>query len=153
MLVSYKWLNEYVDVKDVAPKDLADRLSLTGIEVEGLESPEAGLKKIVVGDVKECIPHPDSDHLSICQVNVGEEELSQIVCGAPNIKAGVKVIVALPGSRIAGNVKIKKGKMRGQVSNGMICSLQELGYSDSVIPKEYSEGIYYLPQDAIAGEL
>lgn len=152
MLVSYKWLNEYVDVKDVAPKDLADRLSLTGIEVEGLESPEAGLKKIVVGDVKECIPHPDSDHLSICQVNVGEEELSQIVCGAPNIKAGVKVIVALPGSRIAGNVKIKKGKMRGQVSNGMICSLQELGYSDSVIPKEYSEGIYYLPQDAIAGE-
>lgn len=152
MLVSYKWLNEYVDVKDVTPKDLADRLSLTGIEVEGLESPEEGLKKIVVGDVKECIPHPDSDHLSICQVDIGEEELSQIVCGAPNIKAGVKVIVALPGSRIAGNVKIKKGKMRGQVSNGMICSLQELGYSDSVIPKEYAEGIYYLPEEAIVGE-
>lgn len=152
MLVSYKWLNEYVDVKDVAPKELADRLSLTGIEVEGLESPEDGLKKIVVGDVKECIPHPDSDHLSICQVDVGAEELSQIVCGAPNIKAGIKVIVAMPGSRIAGNVKIKKGKMRGQVSNGMICSLQELGYSDSVIPKEYAEGIYYLPQNAIAGE-
>ncbi|MGM0173758.1 phenylalanine--tRNA ligase subunit beta [Enterococcus sp. DIV0800] len=151
MLVSYKWLNEYVDVKDVAPKDLADRLSLTGIEVEGLESPEDGLKKIVVGDVKECIPHPDSDHLSICQVDIGEEELSQIVCGAPNIKAGVKVIVALPGSRIAGNVKIKKGKMRGQVSNGMICSLQELGFSDSVIPKEYADGIYYLPEDAEVG--
>lgn len=152
MLVSYKWLNEYVDVKDVAPKELADRLSLTGIEVEGLESPEEGLKKIVVGDVKECIPHPDSDHLSVCQVDIGEDELSQIVCGAPNIKAGVKVIVALPGSRIAGNVKIKKGKMRGQVSNGMICSLQEVGYSDSVIPKEYAEGIYYLPSNAIAGE-
>ncbi|MEG0373246.1 MAG: phenylalanine--tRNA ligase subunit beta, partial [Enterococcus sp.] len=151
MLVSYKWLNEYVDVKDVAPKELADRLSLTGIEVEGLESPEDGLKKIVVGDVKECIPHPDSDHLSICQVDIGEEELSQIVCGAPNIKAGVKVIVALPGSRIAGNVKIKKGKMRGQVSNGMICSLQELGFSDSVIPKEFSDGIYYLPEDAKVG--
>lgn len=118
MLVSYKWLNEYVDVKDVAPKELADRLSLTGIEVEGLESPEEGLKKIVVGDVKECIPHPDSDHLSVCQVDIGEDELSQIVCGAPNIKAGVKVIVALPGSRIAGNVKIKKGKCAGKFLMG-----------------------------------
>lgn len=152
MLVSYKWLNEYVDLKEVAPIELADRLSLTGIEVEGLESPANGLKKIVVGDVKECIPHPDSDHLSICQVDIGEAELSQIVCGAPNIKAGVKVIVALPGSRIAGNIKIKKGKMRGQVSNGMICSLQELGYSESVIPKEYSEGIYYLPANSVVGE-
>ncbi|MDT2595705.1 phenylalanine--tRNA ligase subunit beta [Enterococcus dongliensis] len=152
MLVSYKWLNEYVDIKGVTPQELADRLSLTGIEVEGVEIPQEGLKKIVVGDVKECIPHPDSDHLSICQVDIGEEELSQIVCGAPNIKAGVKVIVALPGSRIGGNVKIKKGKMRGQVSNGMICSLQELGFSDSVIPKEYAEGIYYLPEDALAGK-
>jgi phenylalanyl-tRNA synthetase beta chain len=110
------------------------------------------LKKIVVGEVKECVPHPDSDHLSICQVDIGESELSQIVCGAPNIKSGIKVIVALPGSRIAGNVKIKKGKMRGQQSNGMICSLQELGYSDSVIPKEYAEGIYYLPTDAEVGK-
>lgn len=152
MLVSYKWLNEYVDLKDITPTELADRLSLTGIEVEGLESPEEGLKKIVVGDVKECVPHPDSDHLSICQIDIGEEELSQIVCGAPNIKAGVKVIVALPGSRIGGNVKIKKGKMRGQVSNGMVCSLQELGYGESVIPKEYAEGIYYMPENAVAGE-
>lgn len=152
MFVSYKWLNEYVDLKGITPQELADRLSLTGIEVEGVEVPENGLKKIVVGDVKECIPHPDSDHLSICQVDIGEEELSQIVCGAPNVKAGIKVIVALPGSRIAGNVKIKKGKMRGQVSNGMICSLQELGYSDSVIPKEFADGIYYLPQDAVPGE-
>ena len=152
MLVSYKWLNEYVDLKDITPTELADRLSLTGIEVEGLESPEEGLKKIVVGDVKECVPHPDSDHLSICQIDIGEEELSQIVCGAPNIKAGVKVIVALPGSRIGGNVKIKKGKMRGQVSNGMVCSLQELGHGESVIPKEYAEGIYYMPENAVAGE-
>jgi phenylalanyl-tRNA synthetase beta chain len=98
------------------------------------------------------VPHPDSDHLSICQVDIGEEELSQIVCGAPNVKAGIKVIVALPNSRIAGNVKIKKGKMRGQVSNGMICALQEIGYSDSVVPKEYAEGIYYMPQDAVNGE-
>ncbi|MGX7195252.1 phenylalanine--tRNA ligase subunit beta [Enterococcus olivae] len=152
MLVSYKWLNKYLDLSSVSPQELADKMSVTGIEVEGVEVPEEGLKKIVVGEVVECVDHPDSDHLHICQVNIGEEELSQIVCGAPNVKAGIKVIVALPNSRITGNVKIKKGKMRGQVSNGMICSLQEIGYSDSVIPKEYSEGIQYLPQDAVPGE-
>ena len=152
MLVSYKWLNKYVDLAKVTPQELADKMSVTGIEVEGVEVPEEGLKKIVVGEVVECVDHPDSDHLHICQVNIGEEELSQIVCGAPNVKAGIKVIVALPNSRIAGNVKIKKGKMRGQVSNGMICSLEEIGYSDSVIPKEYAEGIQYLPEDAVPGE-
>lgn len=152
MLVSYKWLNEYLDLSKVTAKELADQMSLTGIEVEAATRPMDGLKKIVVGEVKECVPHPDSDHLSICQVDIGEEELSQIVCGAPNVKAGIKVIVALPGSRIAGNVKIKKGKMRGQVSNGMICSLQEIGYTDNVIPKEYSEGIQYLPEDAVCGD-
>ena len=152
MLVSYKWLNEYLDLSKITAKELADQMSLTGIEVEAVTRPMDGMKKIVVGEVKECVPHPDSDHLSICQVDIGEEELSQIVCGAPNVKAGIKVIVALPGSRIAGNVKIKKGKMRGQVSNGMICSLQEIGYADNVIPKEYSEGIQYLPEDAVCGD-
>lgn len=152
MLVSYKWLSEYLDLSEISAKELSDQMSLTGIEVEGIEVPEEGLKKIVVGEVKECVPHPNSDHLSICQVDIGEEELSQIVCGAPNVKVGIKVIVALPGSRITGNQKIKKGKMRGEVSNGMICSLQELGYSDSVIPKAYSEGIYYMPQDAVNGD-
>ncbi|MFK4565785.1 phenylalanine--tRNA ligase subunit beta [Enterococcus sp. UD-01] len=151
MLVSYKWLSEYLDLSNISAKELADQMSLTGIEVEGIEQPEAGLKKIVVGEVKECVPHPNSDHLSICQVDVGEEELSQIVCGAPNVKAGIKVIVALPGARIVGNQKIKKGKMRGEVSNGMICSLQELGYSDNVIPKAYAEGIYYMPAEAVNG--
>lgn len=152
MLVSYKWLSEYLDLSKISAKELSDQMSLTGIEVEGVEVPEEGLKKIVVGEVKECIPHPNSDHLSICQVDIGEEELSQIVCGAPNVKVGIKVIVALPGSRITGNQKIKKGKMRGEVSNGMICSLQELGYSDNVIPKAYSDGIYYMPADAINGD-
>jgi phenylalanyl-tRNA synthetase beta chain len=151
MLVSYKWLSEYLDLSNISAKELADQMSLTGIEVEGVEQPEAGLKKIVVGEVKECVPHPNSDHLSICQVDVGEEELSQIICGAPNVKAGIKVIVALPGARIVGNQKIKKGKMRGEVSNGMICSLQELGYSDNVIPKAYAEGIYYMPAEAVNG--
>lgn len=151
MLVSYKWLSEYLDLSKISAKELSDKMSVTGIEVEGVEIPEDGLKKIVVGEVKECIPHPNSDHLSICQVDIGEEKLSQIVCGAPNVKAGIKVIVALPGSRITGNQKIKKGKMRGEVSNGMICSLQELGYSDNVIPKAYSDGIYYLPDEAVNG--
>ncbi|CAM3315045.1 phenylalanine--tRNA ligase subunit beta [Vagococcus fessus] len=152
MLVSYKWLNELVDLSSVTPDELADKMSRTGIEVEEVNVPEEGLKKIVVGDVKECVPHPDSDHLSICQIDVGEEELYQIVCGAPNIAAGKKVIVALPNSRIDGNVKIKKGKMRGEVSLGMVCSLQELGYGDSVVPKAYAEGIYFMPEEANAGE-
>lgn len=152
MLVSYKWLNQYLDLSGITADELADRMSLTGIEVEGVTRLSEGLKKIVTGDVLECVPHPDSDHLSICQVNVGEEEPYQIICGAPNIKAGVKVIVAMPGARIAGNVKIKKGKMRGQASNGMICSLQELGYEDSVIPKEVADGIFYMPEDAKVGE-
>lgn len=152
MLVSYKWLNEYLDLAAVSPQELADKMSVTGIEVEGVTQPAAGLKKIVVGKITACVPHPDSDHLSVCQVDVGETEDIQIVCGAPNVKAGIKAIVALPGARITGNVKIKKGKMRGQASNGMICSLQELGYADSVIPKEYADGIYYLPENATPGD-
>ncbi len=152
MLVSYKWLKKLVDLENITPDELADKMSRSGIEVEDVVVPEDGLKKIVVGDVKECKPHPDSDHLSITQVDVGEDELFQIVCGAPNIQAGKKVIVALPNSRITGNVKIKKGKMRGEVSLGMICSLDELGYTSSVVPKEYADGIYFLPGEAIPGE-
>ncbi|WEG72681.1 phenylalanine--tRNA ligase subunit beta [Vagococcus intermedius] len=152
MLVSYKWLNEMLDLSQVSAEELADKMSRTGIEVEEVKIPEQGLKKIVVGDVKECVPHPDSDHLSICQVDVGEDELYQIVCGAPNVEAGKKVIVAMPNSRITGNTKIKKGKMRGVVSMGMLCSLDELGYSDSVVPKEFSDGIYIMPEEAIPGE-
>ncbi|SJZ38564.1 phenylalanyl-tRNA synthetase beta subunit [Pilibacter termitis] len=151
MLVSTKWLKELVDY-DLTPQELADKMSLTGIEVEGIEVKSEGLKKIVVGNVLECVPHPDSDHLSICQVDVGESELYQIVCGAPNVKSGIKVIVALPSARIAGNYKIKKGKIRGEVSLGMICSLTEIGFSDSVVPKEYADGIYYLPENAEVGK-
>ncbi|MDM8213133.1 phenylalanine--tRNA ligase subunit beta [Enterococcus hirae] len=152
MLVSYDWLKEYIDLDNVAPHDLADQMSLTGIEVEGIEVPGDGLKKIVIGEVKECVPHPDSDHLKICQVDVGEEEPLQIICGAPNVAEGQKVITALVGARIGDNVKIKRGKIRGIVSNGMLCALQELGISDSVTPKEYSDGIYILPKTAIVGD-
>ncbi|MDR0691125.1 MAG: phenylalanine--tRNA ligase subunit beta [Streptococcaceae bacterium] len=152
MLVSYKWLSEMLDLTKATPQELGDKMSLTGIEVESVTHLADGLKKLVVGFVKECIPHADSDHLSICQVDVGKSEPYQIVCGAPNIKAGIKVIVALPGARIAGNTKIKKGKMRGVASLGMICSLQELGFAEAVVPKEFTDGIYYLPEEAVIGD-
>ena len=150
MLVSYKWLKELVDV-DVTTQELSEKMSTTGIEVEGVESPSDGLSKLVVGEILSCEEVPET-HLKVCKVNTGDEELRQIICGAPNVQAGIKVIVALPGARIANNHKIKKGKIRGMESLGMICSLQELGISDSVIPKEYSEGIQFLPEDAVPGD-
>lgn len=150
MLVSYKWLKELVDI-DVPSQELAEKMSTTGIEVEGVESPAAGLSKIVVGEILSCEDVPET-HLHVCQVNVGEEEARQIVCGAPNVRAGIKVMVALPGARIADNYKIKKGKIRGLESLGMICSLGELGISDSVVPKEFADGIQILPQDAVPGD-
>lgn len=152
MKVSTKWLNEYVPVADLEPLALAEKIERTAVEVASTGKLEDGLKKIVVGYTLDVKDHPNSDHLHICQVDIGEEEPSQIVCGAPNIKAGQKVIVALPNSRIAGNVKIKRGKMRGEVSEGMICALQELGFPESVVPKEFADGIYVLPEDAKPGE-
>ncbi|QTU83345.1 phenylalanine--tRNA ligase subunit beta [Carnobacteriaceae bacterium zg-C25] len=155
MFVSKKWLNELIDVSTVKANELADKLSTTGIEVEGVENIASGLKNIVVGYTHEVVDHPDSDHLHICQVEVGDAHVEggmlQIVCGASNIAAHQKVIVALPGARIVDNIKIKKGKIRGQVSNGMICSLDELGVSSNVVPKAYSEGIFVLPEDAPIG--
>ena len=151
MLVSYKWLKELVDV-DVLSEELAEKMSTTGIEVEGVSSPAEGLSNIVVGEVVSCEDVPET-HLHVCQVNVGEEVLRQIVCGAPNVRAGIKVIVALPGARIVDNYKIKKGKIRGLESLGMICSLGELGISDSIVPKEFSEGIQILPEEAVPGDL
>lgn len=150
MLVSYKWLKELVDVT-VLSEELAEKMSTTGIEVEGVSSPAEGLSKIVVGEVIRCEDVAET-HLHVCQVNVGEEALRQIVCGAPNIRAGIKVMVALPGARIADNYKIKKGKIRGLESLGMICSLGELGISDSVVPKEFSDGIQILPEEAVPGD-
>ena len=141
MDVSYDWLKELVNIP-VSPEELADKVSRTGIEVDDVKHPDAGLKKIVVGKVLAIKPHPNSDHLNLCQVDVGEDEPRQIVCGAPNVAAGQTVIVALPGARIADNVKIKKGKMRGEESLGMICALQEIGFNENVVPKAYLNGIY-----------
>ncbi|MGT2775463.1 phenylalanine--tRNA ligase subunit beta [Streptococcus hyovaginalis] len=150
MLVSYKWLKELVDI-DVPSSELAEKMSTTGIEVEGVETPAEGLSKLVVGHVISCEDVPET-HLHLCQVDTGDEELRQIVCGAPNVKVGIKVIVALPGARIADNYKIKKGKIRGMESLGMICSLQELGLPESIIPKAFSDGIQILPEDAVPGD-
>lgn len=150
MLVSYKWLKELVDI-DVPSSELAEKMSTTGIEVEGVEIPAEGLSKLVVGHVISCEDVPET-HLHLCQVDTGDEEPRQIVCGAPNVKAGIKVIVALPGARIADNYKIKKGKIRGMESLGMICSLQELGLPESIIPKAFSDGIQILPEAAVPGD-
>lgn len=150
MLVSYKWLKELVDI-DVSSAELAERMSTTGIEVEGVEVPAEGLSKLVVGHVISCEDVPET-HLHLCQVDTGDEEPRQIVCGAPNVTAGIKVIVAIPGARIADNYKIKKGKIRGMESLGMICSLQELGLPESIIPKEFSDGIQILPENAVPGD-
>lgn len=150
MLVSYKWLKELVDV-DTTTDQLAEKMSTTGIEVEGVNIPAQGLSNLVVGHILSCEEVPDT-HLHVCMVDTGDDEPRQIICGAPNVKAGIKVIVALPGARIADNYKIKKGKIRGLESLGMICSLQELGLPDAIIPKEYADGIQFLPEDAVPGE-
>ncbi|HWK24810.1 MAG TPA: phenylalanine--tRNA ligase subunit beta [Ureibacillus sp.] len=151
MLVSLNWLKQYVDIESIAPEELAEKITRSGIEVDAVIDRSQGMTNVVVGYVVSKVKHPDADKLNICQVEVGEGDIRQIICGAPNVDAGQKVIVALPGARLPGGVKIKKAKMRGQESNGMICSLQELGVEGRVVPKAYAEGIYVLPEDAVAG--
>lgn len=146
MLLSLNWIKEYLDLP-VNIQELAKKTTMTSQEVEQIIDPSQGLKKIVVGKTHEVKPLPGSDHLKICQVAVGEANLIQIICGAPNIAADQYVIVALPGARIKDNLKIKRSKMRGYESNGMICSLEEIGFNNSVVPKEYVNGIYVFPDD------
>lgn len=154
MKVSYNWLDQYLDLRanKIDPHDLANKIVLQSVDLNGTYSPSDGLKKIVVGYVQDVQPHPNSDHLHLCQVDVGEDDPIQIVCGAPNVQAGKKVIVALHGARIADNVKIKRGKIRGEESNGMLCALQEIGFSEKTAPKDYEEGIWFLPDDAKVGD-
>ncbi|MBA1393449.1 phenylalanine--tRNA ligase subunit beta, partial [Lactobacillus sp. XV13L] len=146
MLVSYQWLQDFVKL-DQEPVKLGEKITRTGVEVAEVRHPQEGLKKLVVGHITDCKPI-EGTHLSVTQVDVGESEDCQIVCGAPNVASGEDVIVALPGARIAGNVKIKKGKLRGVESNGMICGLQEIGFADGVVPAKYADGIYVFPADA-----
>lgn len=130
MLLSLNWLREFVPYTGDA-QTLADRLTMLGLEVEEIGRPFASLEKIVVGFVAECAAHPSSDHLSVCRVDIGAGDLLDIVCGAPNVAAGQKVPVAPVGTVMPGGLEIKKAKLRGQTSCGMICSEREMGLGDN----------------------
>lgn len=152
MFVSYKWLQDYVDLSGITPDELAEKITRSGIEVEGVEVPSEGIQNVVIGHVLSCEKHPEADKLNICKVDVGEEEPVQIICGAANVGKDQKVAVAKVGAVLPGNFKIKKAKLRGEGSNGMICSLQELGVEGKLVPKEFAEGIFNFSKDAIVGE-
>jgi phenylalanyl-tRNA synthetase beta chain len=151
MLVSYKWLQEYVDLTGITAKELAEKITKSGIEVESVEVLNKGVKGVVVGHVLEREQHPNADKLSKCLVDIGEGEPVQIICGAPNVAKGQKVAVAKVGAVLPGNFKIKKAKLRGEESHGMICSLQELGIESKLVAKEYADGIFVFPSDAPVG--
>jgi phenylalanyl-tRNA synthetase beta chain len=151
MKVSLKWLSDYVDVSGVAAEDLAERITRSGIEVDSVEERNQGVSGVVVGHVVSREQHPDADKLSVCKVDVGSGKLLQIVCGAKNVAAGQKVPVALVGANLPDGLKIKRAKLRGVESQGMICSARELGLNDRLLPKELQEGILVLPEDAAVG--
>ena len=160
MNTSMSWIKAYIPDLDVTPEEYTDAMTLTGTKVEGYKKLDACLDKIVVGEVLTCEEHPNSDHLHICTVGVGQEEPLQIVCGAPNVRAGQKVPVVLVGGHVAGThsggssdggVEIKSGKLRGVESFGMICSIDELGSSSEFYPEAPSDGIYVFPEDTEVG--
>ena len=147
MKLSYNWLKDYL-VCDLTPQQIADAMTSIGIEVDGVEEEEqvpGGLAGVVVAKVVECEPHPDSDHLHVTKVDAGTGELLTVVCGAPNVAAGQKVLFAQLGTVLPGDFKIKKSKIRGIESLGMICAEDELGIGTS------HEGIMVLPEDAVIG--
>lgn len=150
MLISNEWLKDYVDA-GVNVEDLAERITRTGIEVDDMIDYTKDIKNLVVGYIQSKEKHPDADKLNICQVDIGEEEPVQIVCGAPNVDAGQHVIVAKVGGRLPGGIKIKRAKLRGERSEGMICSLQEIGISSNVVPKAYENGIFVFPTEVEPG--
>ncbi|CAA3825296.1 Phenylalanyl-tRNA synthetase beta chain [Staphylococcus aureus] len=150
MLISNEWLKEYVTIDD-SVSNLAERITRTGIEVDDLIDYTKDIKNLVVGFVKSKEKHPDADKLNVCQVDIGEDEPVQIVCGAPNVDVGQYVIVAKVGGRLPGGIKIKRAKLRGERSEGMICSLQEIGISSNYIPKSFESGIYVFSEAQVPG--
>ncbi|HAR5137739.1 TPA: phenylalanine--tRNA ligase subunit beta [Staphylococcus aureus] len=150
MLISNEWLKEYVTIDD-SVSNLAERITRTGIEVDDLIDYTKDIKNLVVGFVKSKEKHPDADKLNVCQVDIGEDEPVQIVCGAPNVDAKQYVIVAKVGGRLPGGIKIKRAKLRGERSEGMICSLQEIGISSNYIPKSFESGIYVFSEAQVPG--
>ncbi|MDO4601529.1 MAG: phenylalanine--tRNA ligase subunit beta [Eubacteriales bacterium] len=160
MNTSLSWIKKYVPELDVTAQEYTDAMTLSGTKVEGYLQLDADLEKIVIGQIEKIERHPDADKLIICQVNVGNETV-QIVTGAPNVKEGDKVPVVLDGGRVAGGhdgkpvpggVKIKKGKLRGVDSYGMMCSIEELGSTREMYPEAPEYGIYIFPEDAVVGE-
>lgn len=147
-MISLNWVKDYVDIESEDLKELAVKITKAGINVEKVITNH--IDHLVIGEVLECIDHPNSDHLHICKVNVGNE-VTQIVCGASNVRAGIKVIVALPGAILPGNFEIKKGSIRGEESNGMICALFELGLEEKT-EENYNKGIHELDSNAPVGE-
>ena len=151
MKLSMNWLKDYVD-KSFDPKEYSDKMTLTGSKVEGYERLGEEISKVVVGKLISVEKHPDSDHLLICMVDVGEAEPLQIVTGAQNVKPGEYVPVALNGSTLPGGITIKSGKLRGVVSNGMLCSLGELGLTVNDFPYAEENGIFLLKEDCKVGD-
>lgn len=151
MDISLKVLNRYIKVDDQDPKELADKITSIGLEVEGMHNLANG-NNMTIGYVLECVPHPDSDHLNVCKVEVKPGEIRQIVCGAPNVAANQKVIVANPGCDLGNGFIIKESKIRGVESNGMICSIAELGLDQRLLKPEDKEGIHVLDDNAPVGE-
>ena len=160
MNTSLSWIKAYVPELDVTAQQYTDAMTLSGTKVEGFERLDADLDKIVIGQIDKIEKHPDADKLIICQVDIGEKTI-QIVTGAPNVKEGDKVPVVLDGGRVAGGhdgkktpggIKIKKGKLRGIESDGMMCSIEELGSTRDMYPEAPEYGIYIFPEDAVVGE-
>ncbi|MGY3481215.1 phenylalanine--tRNA ligase subunit beta [Staphylococcus cohnii] len=150
MFISKEWLETFVEINQPV-NVLAEKITRTGIEVDDIIDYTKDIKNLVVGHIQSKAPHPDADKLSLCQVDIGEEAPVQIVCGAPNVDAGQSVIVATVGGRLPGGIKIKRAKLRGERSEGMICSLQEIGISSNLVPKQFEEGIYVFTSDVKPG--
>ena len=145
MKLNRKWLNEeFVDLSHVSDKEFVEKLTIFGQKVETYERMDAEIKNVVVGKVITMVPHPNSDHMFICQVDVGQEELVQIVTGAQNVHEGNLVPAALHNSWLPGGVHITKGKLRGEKSNGMLCSFEELGLTQNDLPGVFADGIWIL---------
>ena len=148
-MINLEWVKDYIDISDQDLETLAVKITESGINIEKVITNK--IDNLVIGKVVSCIDHPDSDHLHLCQVDIGKEELQQIVCGAPNVREGLKVIVALPGAVLPGDFAIKSSKIRGVESNGMICALYELGLEEKT-DETYAKGIEELNENAPVGK-
>ncbi len=160
MNTTLSWIKAYVPELDVTAQEFTDAMTLSGTKVEGFEAADRDLEKIIIGQIEQIERHPDADKLIICQVNIGGGQTTQIVTGAQNVKVGDKIPVVLDGGRVAGGhdgkmtpggIQIKKGKLRGVESNGMMCSIEELGSTKEMYPEAPEYGIYIFPEDAEVG--